>query len=202
MPNSHSCVANISPSSGHSLPVQWQKEWKQPLTIQQTVEVKTLQILSLSHEAIEWSGPAFSQHLHPLHVHLWIAFRKTDFLTGIKDSTPVHAAKLQAKNYYHLNHHHYNYYLIVSYKVYVVYYYRKKYFRTFAIWTAGSVSASAFARSSLFSWTYSSFTSYDASTGTISCTDRGMKKVLTKESLQTFFCLSSTIHVATLPLSG
>lgn len=32
--------------------------------------MKTLQILSLSHKAIERGGPAFSQHLHPLHVHL------------------------------------------------------------------------------------------------------------------------------------
>lgn len=40
------------------------------LTIKQTVKMETLQILSLSHEAIQRSGPAFSQHLHPLHVHL------------------------------------------------------------------------------------------------------------------------------------
>lgn len=75
------------------------------------------------------------------------------------------------------------------------------FFDTFAIWTAGSVSASAFARSSLFSWTYSSFTSYDASTGTISCTNRNKGNrqkhiILPEESVWV------SIHVATLPLRG
>lgn len=71
------------------------------------------------------------------------------------------------------------------------------------MWTAGSVSASALARSSLFSWTYNSFTSYDASTGTISWAivkKARKEKMLTQES-PTYHCLKISIHVAILPLS-
>lgn len=35
-------------------------------TIQKTVEVKTLQVLPLPHETIEWSCPTLSQYLNPL----------------------------------------------------------------------------------------------------------------------------------------
>lgn len=41
-------------------------------TIQQAVKVETLKIFPLPHEAAEWRGPAFGQHLHPLHVHLTV----------------------------------------------------------------------------------------------------------------------------------
>lgn len=40
------------------------------LTVEQAVKMQTLEVLPLSHEAAEWSGPALSQHLNPLHVHL------------------------------------------------------------------------------------------------------------------------------------
>lgn len=40
------------------------------LTIQKTIEMEALQVLPLSHEAVQRSRPTFCQNLHPLHIHL------------------------------------------------------------------------------------------------------------------------------------
>lgn len=40
------------------------------LTIQETIKVKALQVLPLSHKAVQRGCPTFCQNLHPLHIHL------------------------------------------------------------------------------------------------------------------------------------
>lgn len=50
------------------------------LTIQKTIEMKTLQVFPLSHEAIQRGCPAFCQNLHPLHIHLVNEKGKENFL--------------------------------------------------------------------------------------------------------------------------
>lgn len=42
----------------------------QVLTVEQACEVKALEVLALSHEALQRTGPALGQHLHPLEVDL------------------------------------------------------------------------------------------------------------------------------------
>lgn len=50
------------------------------LTVQKTTKMKALQILPLSHKAVQWGCPAFCQNLHPLHIHLVNETGKESFL--------------------------------------------------------------------------------------------------------------------------
>lgn len=49
--------------------------------------MQALEVLPLSHEAVERSGPALSQHLNPLHVHLKAERRKPDSLNTTSNTS-------------------------------------------------------------------------------------------------------------------
>lgn len=47
---------------------EWTRRWAR--TVQQRAKMDDLQVLCLAHEALQWRGPAFAQHLHPLQIQL------------------------------------------------------------------------------------------------------------------------------------